>query len=85
MDAFQDRSMNTTSRNTWKTFHLDRIDDLRLFDQDEIEKTFKIDEQVNNDINLKDGFTTVPDFVKNWNHWFRTFLAQTRSQYDLKK
>jgi hypothetical protein len=85
MDAFQNRSMNTTSRNTWKTFHLDRIDDLRLFDQDEIEETFKIGEVVSDDIDLKNGFNTVPDFVKNWNYWFRTFLAQTKANFDLKK
>jgi hypothetical protein len=84
MDAFQDRSIDTRSRNTWKTFHLDKIDDLRLFDQDEIQRIFKIDEQVSDDINLKDGFNTVPDFVKNWNHWFRIFLAQTKANFDLK-
>lgn len=84
LDADQLFSKQESPRNGWKTFHIDRVDDLRLMTLDEIRSIFQIsDDQIADDIHLTDGFTVAPDFIGNWNHWFRRFLAQVPSQYKL--
>jgi hypothetical protein len=52
---------------------------------DEMWEVFQLkNNQINDNVHLIRGFATTPDFVGNWNYWFRIFLAQTRAQYDLK-
>ena len=41
------------------------------------------DDEVDDDIHLTKGFTTVPTFVRNWNYWFRHFIEQVPSKKDL--
>ncbi len=84
IDAFQMFSRDEDSRNGWKTLHLDRVDDVRLMKRDEIYKAFSIDDEIDDHTHLIDWFATIHDFVRNWNHWFRTFLLQSPSRFDLK-
>lgn len=85
MDVDQILSTSKNSRNGWKTLHLDKVDDLRLMTLEEMWKVFLLENnQIADGIHLTEWFTPTTDFVGNWNYWFRIFLAQIESQYDLK-
>lgn len=79
-DALQVLDKNG-AKDAWKTFHIDRIDNLRLLTLREIEKTFPY-------LNGKDYMITASEplewHVRNWNWWFRRFIIErTDSRYDL--
>ena len=59
MDAFQLFSQSDESRDGWKTFHLDKIDDDRLMTPEEIRERFGVGNQIDDDTHLIDGFTTI--------------------------
>lgn len=81
MDAYQELTTANTLQEGWRTYHLDRINDLRLLSREELNRAFEL---FQDDEELFASFTSKEDFVKNWNHWFRTFLAQSQAKYDLK-
>lgn len=84
MDANQIFSKSEESRNGWKTFHMDKIDDTRIMAPEEIGSVFQLsDDRIDDDIHITEGFTTTRDFVRNWNHWFRVFLKQAPSKLEL--
>jgi hypothetical protein len=84
MDANQILSEKNDTKNGWKTFHIDKIDDARIMTPEEIRTTFQVEDTIDDDVHLTNGFITTPDFVRNWNYWFRIFLAQAPSKLDLK-
>lgn len=70
------------AEDAWKSFHIDRVDNLRLLTLREIEKTFPY-------LNDEDYMTTATEppewHVKNWNYWFRKFMVEREDgRYDLR-
>ncbi len=65
----------------WKSYHLEKIEDQRLMTFQEIQEHFPIIEQYPTYMEEPQGI--VEGFVRNWNYWFRIFLAQAHSPYDL--
>lgn len=79
IDAIEEESWN--SGGGWKTYHLDQIDDHRLLTFDEIKKAFPYTEE--DETYFYQPQSQVEGFVRNWNYWFRIFLAQAESEHDL--
>lgn len=80
-DAFQVLDKKG-AEEAWKTFHIDRVDNLRLLTLREIEKAFPY-------LNDEDYMTTASEplewHVRNWNWWFRRFIVErTDGRYDLR-
>lgn len=85
MDADQRFSIKPDgSVNGWKTFDLQKINDSRLLSPEEIRHEFKMGDEIDDQAHLINGFTPTPDFVRNWNYWFRIFLAQAQSNFNLR-
>lgn len=80
-DALQVLDKNW-AEEAWKTFHIDRVDNLRLLTLREVEKAFPY-------LNDEDYMTTPSEppewHVRNWNWWFRRFIVErTDGRYDLR-
>lgn len=84
MDAIE-IARQSGSAGGWKSFHLDQIDDLRIFDEEELENAFPKDERPTITSMLHAKFPRKWGFVRNWNHWFRTPLVEAASSRDLLK
>ena len=70
------------AEDAWKTFHIDRVDNLRLLILQEVEKAFP-------HLNDEDYMTTPSEppewHVRNWNWWFRRFMVEREDgRYDLR-
>lgn len=80
-DALQVLDKNG-AEEAWKTFHIDRVDNLRLLTLREVKKKFPY-------LNDEDYMTTpteAPEWhVRNWNWWFRRFIVErTDGRYDMR-
>ena len=85
MDADQRFSVKSgDSINGWKTFDFHKINDTRLLTSEEIRHEFRMSDEIDDQAHLIKGFVPTPDFVRNWNYWFRTFLAQAPSRWNLR-
>ncbi len=85
IDADQILSTNKKSLEGWKTLHLDKVDDARIMTIEEIYKVFQLKtDKINDNVHLIEWFAITPDFVRNWNYWFRIFFAQVPSKFNLK-
>lgn len=69
------------AEDQWKSFHIDKVDNLRALSIREIEKIFPY-------LNDDDYMTTPTEspewFVKNWNYWFRRIMTEREGRYDLR-
>lgn len=70
------------SEEVWRSYHVDRVENLRLLRREEIVQIFPwIDD---------DGFLRTPTeppewHVRNWNYWFRQYIIERDdSRYDLR-
>lgn len=64
----------------WKSFHLDRIDNLRILDEVETMQAFP--NQNKNIISsiIRAQFPKKGGFVRNWQSWYRTPIVEAASE-----
>jgi hypothetical protein len=64
----------------WKSFHIDRIDDLRLLTLVEIERIWR-DTGISM---IWESPAPIDGFVKNWDYWFRQIIIEREGRVDLR-
>ena len=80
-DGYQTHSNDLKARDGWKSFHMDRVENIQLYTEEEVRNILGIlDEEM-----FKNRFEPVGDFVGNWNFWFRDYLAQVPAKKDIRE
>jgi hypothetical protein len=64
----------------WKTYHIDKIDDLHLLTREQVAEIFW-DFDRDRVAHLSQ---TIPWFCKNWNYWFRRIMIEREGKSNLK-
>ncbi len=64
----------------WKSYHIDKIDNLELLNQEQVVEVFW-----NSGLNKIDyGAREIPGFINKWNYYFRRIVIERVGTYDLK-
>ena len=80
-DALQLLDKNSTDPE-WKSFHIDRVDGVRLLTTEEVRNIFP---ELDEDTIIHTAAAPLEWHVKNWNWYFREFIVEREdSPYDIK-